>query len=64
MPDNDKMFLSLEPPGSCFICPSWMPVVILCLGRDYGNDVGGRVVTIGLMSGGMDECNRPCQFHY
>ena len=28
-------------------------VTKLCPPRDYGNDVGGRVVTTGLMSGGV-----------
>ena len=38
---NDKMFLSLGASGLHFGCPSWMPVIILCLGRMCGNDVGG-----------------------
>ena len=43
---NDNMFLALEPPGSFSICPSGMSEKILCLGRDYGNDVKGRGVRI------------------
>ena len=32
-------------------CIGLMSVKNLCPPRDYGNDVGGRVVVIGLMSG-------------